>query len=304
MGMRGVAMVAVTELGYIGLTVSDPDAWKKYAAECIGLEVYDENEPDRFYLRMDNWHHRFVMHTGASDDLAYMGWRVAGEPELHEMEALLRENGVEYSVGTIEENEERRVLGHLKLNDPAGTPIEIFYGPRVDLHLPFHPGRRMHGRFVTNNAGLGHCLIASTDLAASYEFYRMLGLSGSIEYHLGTPNGVIKPIFMHCNDRQHSIAFGVPSDGKMLNHMMLEYTHLDDLGASHDVVRKREIPVALQLGKHANDKALTFYSQTPSGWLIELGWGGCKPEPQQSYHHLDVFGHGPEATGVGLDVEL
>ena len=37
---------------------------------------------------------------------------------------------------------------------------------------------------------------------------------------------------------------------------------------------------------------------------MELGWGGCKPEPQQSYHHLDVFGHGPEATGVGLDVEL
>ena len=90
----------------------------------------------------------------------------------------------------------------------------------------------------------------------------------------------------------------------MLNHMMLEYADLNDLGKSHDIVRAREIPVALQLGKHANDKALTFYSLTPSGWLMELGWGGCAPDPQQSYHNLDIFGHGPEAASVGLDVEL
>lgn len=297
-------MVAVTELGYLGLTVSDADAWKDYASQCIGLEVLDEGEGDRFYLRMDNWHHRFVMHVGDGDDLAYMGWRVPGEPDLHEMEALLSEKGIKYRVATSEENEERRVLGHLKLADPAGTPVEIFYGPRVDAHLPFHPGRRMHGRFVTGNAGLGHCVVAADDVRASYEFYRLLGLSGSIEYHLGSPSGTLKPLFMHCNERQHSIAFGVPCGDKKLNHMMLEYAELDDLGASHDIVRKREIPVALQLGKHANDKALTFYSLTPSGWLMELGWGGCPPEPQQSYHHLDVFGHGPEAKGVGLDVEL
>jgi 2,3-dihydroxybiphenyl 1,2-dioxygenase len=297
-------MVAVTELGYMGLTVSDGAAWKDYAAQCIGLEVLDEGEGDRFYLRMDNWHHRFVVHVGEDDDLAYMGWRVAGEPELREMEELLSANGIDYTVATLEENEERSVLGHLKLKDPTGVAVEIFYGPRVDTHFPFYPGRRMHDGFVTQNAGLGHCLIASTDMRATYDFYRMMGLSGSIEYHLGTPGGVIKPFFMHCNDRQHSIAFGVPSDGKLLNHMMLEYKSIDDLGASHDIIRKRQIPVALQLGKHANDKALTFYSATPSGWLMELGWGGCKPEPQRSYHHLDVFGHGPEATGIGLDVQL
>ena len=85
---------------------------------------------------------------------------------------------------------------------------------------------------------------------------------------------------------------------------MLEYASMYDLGASHDIIRKRNIPVALQLGVHANDKALTFYSATPSGWLMELGWGGCAPEPQQAYHHLDIFGHGMEAAGIGLDVEL
>jgi 2,3-dihydroxyethylbenzene 1,2-dioxygenase len=215
----------------------------------------------------------------------------------------LTEAGIDWRKATPEEAADRHVLGLIVLKDPSGIPTEIFYGPRVDIHLPFHPGRRMHGRFVTGEQGLGHCLIQSRDPAASHRFYSLLGLSGEIEYHLQTPVGVAKPVFMHCNDRQHSIAFGIPSE-KRLNHLMLEYAELNDLGLSHDMVRKRSIPVALQLGKHSNDQALTFYSATPSGWLMELGWGAAKSSAQQQYHLLDVFGHGPEATGMGLDVKL
>ena len=296
-------MVKVTELGYVGLNISNAEAWRNYATECVGLEVLDEGEKDRFYLRMDNWHHRFVMHVGKEDDLAYMGWRVADAASLDSMGKQLAEAGVSYRVGSAEEAVERHVLGLLKLKDPSGVPVEIFYGPRVDAHLPFHPGRRMHGKFVTGAQGFGHCLIASKDSEQSWRFYSLLGLTGAVGYHLQTPVGVAKPYFMHCNDRHHSVAFGVPGD-KLLNHMMLEYTELNDLGMAHDIVRKRQIPVALQLGKHSNDDALTFYSASPSGWLMELGWGSAKPSTQEQYHLLDVFGHGPEATGMGLDVKL
>lgn len=297
-------MIGVTELGYLGLEVSDPAAWKDYATQCVGMEVLEEGESDRFYLRMDNWHHRFVVHTGKRDDVAYMGWRVPDAQALEKAARILKEARIDFRVATPEETAERHVLGLLKLHDPSGIPTEIFWGPRVDMHLPFHPGRRMHGRFVTGERqGLGHCLIQAKDPAASHQFYSLLGLKGAIEYHLQTPMGVAKPVFMHCNDRQHSIAFGIPSD-KMLNHMMLEYAELNDLGLSHDLVRKRGIPVALQLGKHSNDQALTFYSATPSGWLMELGWGAVQSNDNQQYHLLDVFGHGPEATGMGLDVKL
>jgi 2,3-dihydroxybiphenyl 1,2-dioxygenase len=300
-------MVQVTELGYLGLSVSNPQAWREYAAEVVGLEVLDEGEGDRFYLRMDNWHHRFVLHVGDStatkDDLEYIGWRVRDSVALEEMEAKLRDNGIAYRVGSPEEAAERRVLGLLKLIEPSGIPTEIFYGPQVDLHLPFHPGRRMHGKFVTGSHGLGHALTFTGDPVANFKFYSVLGLAGSIEYHLQTPAGVAKPVFMHCNERQHSIAFGNLPSEKRLNHLMLEYAELDDLGAVHDIVRRRGIDVALQLGKHSNDQALTFYSVTPSGWVMELGWGD-KPATQQQYHLQDVFGHGIEASGFGLDVEL
>jgi 2,3-dihydroxybiphenyl 1,2-dioxygenase len=296
-------MVRVTELGYLGLHISDVQAWKTYATECVGFEWLDEGEGDRYYLRMDNWHHRFVLHAGQKDDIAYIGWRVPDAESLAAMERQLRDAGVAYRVGSSEEAAERHVLGLLKLQDPSGIPTEIFYAPRVDQHLPFHPGRRMHGKFLTGDQGLGHVLVQAKDPAASYKFYALLGLKGAVEYHLQTPMGVAQPVFMRCNDRQHSIAFGVPSE-TFMNHLMIEYTDLNDLGMAHDIVRKRGFPVALQLGKHSNDKALTFYSATPSRWLIELGWGAAIAGAQQEYHLLDVFGHGPEATGIGLDVSL
>lgn len=294
-------MVSVTELGYLGLYVSDLAAWKTYATQCVGFEWLEQD--DRAYLRMDYWHHRFAIHQSKEDDLAYIGWRVKDAEALEQMERQLREAGVACRVGTTEEAQDRRVLGLLKLEDPSGIATEIFYAPQVDNHLPLYPGRRMHGKFVTGSQGLGHVLIQANDVVASYKFYSTLGLRGAVEYHLQTPVGVAKPIFMHCNERQHSVAFGVPSE-KKLNHLMLEYTDLNDLGISHDYVRSNEIPVALQLGKHSNDKALTFYSATPSGWLMELGWGGVSPPQQQEHHLLDVFGHKPEAANMGLDVSL
>lgn len=109
---------------------------------------------------------------------------------------------------------------------------------------------------------------------------------------------------MHCNERQHSVAFGLGPMEKRINHLMFEYTELDDVGLAHDIVRARQIDVALQLGKHANDQALTFYCANPSGWLWEFGWGARKAPAQQEYYTRDIFGHGNEAPGYGMDIPL
>ncbi|MDB5430413.1 MAG: naphthalene 1,2-dioxygenase [Caulobacter sp.] len=295
-------MAAVTELGYVGLNITDADAWRKFAADVAGLEVLDEGEADRFYLRMDYWHHRFVMHISDTDDIAYSGWRVDDEGALEEIKAQLTAAGFAFREATFEEAAERRVLGLIKLNDPSGNSVEIFYGPLIDAHMPFHPGRRMHGRWVTGAQGLGHVLIQADDYAETHRFYSAIGLKGNIQYHLKSPAGMVQPAFMYCNDRQHSLAFGV-NGPKRLNHMMLEYSELNDLGKAHDIVRQQGIDVALQLGKHSNDDAFTFYFATPSGWLMELGWGGAKAFRQQQYHLNDVFGHGIEVAG-SHDVEL
>ena len=298
-------MSNVTELGYLGFLATNLDEWKIFATEIAGMELVDEGEGDRFYLRMDNWHHRIAVHASDQDDLAYAGWRVVGPVEFEELVRKLEDAGIEIAVASDAEARERRVLGLAKTVDPGGNPTEIFFAPQVDTYRPFHPGRPMFGRFVTGEQGIGHCILRQDDVEAAVRFYRLLGLRGGVEYRLGLPNGMVaEPYFMHCNERQHSVAFGLGPMDKRINHLMLEYTELDDLGLAHDIVRQRGIDVALQLGKHANDEALTFYCANPSGWLWEFGWGARKSLRQQEHYTRDIFGHGNEAEGYGVDIPL
>src|SRR6516165_10636275 len=102
-----IKMVQVTELGYIGFGVKNADEWKRFATEIVGLELADDGEPNHFYLRMDNWHHRLTVHTNGDDDLEYLGFRVAGPDEFGEIQNQLREAGIKYRSGSDDEAVER-----------------------------------------------------------------------------------------------------------------------------------------------------------------------------------------------------
>lgn len=299
-------MVKVTELGYMGFNVTDMAAWESFATDIVGMELHDAGEGDRKYLRLDDWHHRFVLHKSNEDDMAYIGWRVPGPDELEEMAAQLEAAKVPYRWASSAECDERRVLGLLKLNDPGGNPTEVFYGPEVMTFRPFHPGRPMFGRFVTGDQGVGHCILRQNDVKAAYDFYtKVFGMRGSVEYKLRQPDGsVVMPTFMHCNPRQHSVAFLGGPMPKRINHLMLEYTDLNDLGVAYHAVRARKLPMGIDIGKHSNDQAVTFYCGNPSGWLSEIGWGARSAPSQQEYYSADIWGHEVEASGFGMDLDM
>jgi 2,3-dihydroxybiphenyl 1,2-dioxygenase len=296
-------MVQVTEMGYMGLGVRDLDAWKSFATDIVGLELSDEGERDRCYLRMDYWHHRLTLHGDESDDLLYLGLRVAGGEEFAEMQHQLSSAGIRFRVGSDEEAAERRVLEIIKLADPDGNPIEIFHGPQVQFTKPFHPGRRMHGRFKTGSGGMGHCIVRAKDTKAAYRFYASLGMRGGVEYKVRMGQQVLAPVFMHCNDRDHTVAFGIGGPERRINHLMIEVDNLDDVGLTHDLVRSRNVPITIALGKHSNDHMYSFYFRNPSGWILEYGWGARAATHQSEYYCEDVYGHQFEAGGFDLKAE-
>jgi 2,3-dihydroxybiphenyl 1,2-dioxygenase len=296
-------MVQVTELGYMGVGAKDRDAWKHFASEIMGLEVAENGEGDRFYLRMDYWHHRLIVHQENSDDLLYLGFRVAGGEEFAQMQHQLKGAGIKFRVASEQEAEERRVLEILKLKDPDGTPIEIFHGPEVQFSKPFHPGRPMHGRFKTGSGGLEHCVIRQKDPREAHRFYTHLGMRGGIEYRVKMGQQTVTPMFMHCNDRDHTVAFGFGGPGRRINHLMIEADNLDDVGMTHDLVRKNKIPVTIALGKHSNDHMFSFYFRNPSGWVWEYGWNGRPATHQSEYYVEDVYGHQFEAGGFDEPVK-
>lgn len=285
-------MMGVTELGYVVFGVSDLGEWRDFAASILGLDVVTEpDEPNRLYLRTDYHHHRIVLEQDGRDDLNAAGLRVAGVDEFEDIQAQLAKAGVPFGKCSPSQAEARRVLDLITLQDPAGNPLEIYHGPLVQPQKPFLPGRRMHSHFVTGTGGVGHMILRNNGLDAAYRFYRMLGMRGGIEYRVPIPGGGHgEVLFMHCNDRDHSVAFGPPSR-KSVNHLMLEVANIDDVFMTHDLVQASRYPVMISLGKHANDHMFSFYAQTPSGWMVEIGYGGRPATHQSEYYQGDTYGH-------------
>ncbi len=54
-------------------------------------------------------------------------------------------------------------------------------------------------------------------------------------------------------------------------HIMVEVDTLDAVGQALDRVMKDGFSVSSTLGRHTNDKMVSFYVRAPGGWDIEFG---------------------------------
>lgn len=295
-------MTQVTEMGYLTLGVSSLAAWREYATQVLGMEAVDGEDTKTLYLRMDYWHHRIKLVEDGSDDLITIGYRLAGVDEFKQMLEKLTNAGVQVREGSREEALERKVLEVMFVEDPNGFAIELFHGPLVQYNNPFQPGRRMHRKFKTGNNGLGHLLQnrRTEGWQEIHDFYTLLGFRGAIGYKMPVPEAPepVELYFFDCaNERQHTVAFGPPSE-KRINHMMFEMEQMDDVGLTHDIVKLAQIPVIIEPGAHANDQMFSFYSKNPSGFMTEIGYGGRHPLGQSEYHEWDSYGHAPNMDNM------
>ncbi len=54
---------------------------------------------------------------------------------------------------------------------------------------------------------------------------------------------------------------------------MMELFSFDDVGQGYDLALGEESRVAVTLGRHTSDFITSFYSWTPSAFMVEYGWG-------------------------------
>ena len=257
----------VRALGYVGAESPEAKQWEEFGPEVLGLQRVDGDVPDTVYLRMDDRHHRLAVHPGPKDRLAYLGWDLGGDDDLAEAAEELSASGYAVKEGTDEECEERAVRRLVRVADPGGAVHELFYG-QLSLPGQFQPGRPLSG-FVTGDQGLGHVVCVVPDLAAATRFYKLLGFKKSDEIY-----AFIDAHFFHCNPRHHTIAVGEMGPVVGLHHIMLELKDLNDVGTTYELCRKQGVQFSMDLGRHSNDRMLSFYVRTPGGFEIEYGWGG------------------------------
>lgn len=267
-------MASVSQLGYIGIGISDEKAWQDLATNILGMQVVPGDGTSTSYLRMDQYHHRLELCSTGSDDLDFVGWEVPDSATLQRVAQQLKNGGVKVTAGTPGEADDRRVIGLIKCIDPNGISTEIFWGHPVNQQ-PFHPARPMSG-FKTGDMGLGHILVYARNLDESVRFYcDLLGFRISDFTDARGPGGKVRLAFLHCNARHHSIGFvEVPLAPKHINHILFECNSLNDVGSGHDLCLSHGVPVAIDLGCHMNDHMVSFYMVNPSNFALEYGWGG------------------------------
>ncbi len=264
---------SVQQLGYLGFGVSDLPAWENFMTQVLGLGLADRADDGSMRFRMDGHAYRFIIEPGAEDDMVFMGWEVADEAGLAELEAKLVAAEMSPRRATPEELADRRVKAMVKFTDPGGVPVELVVGPEMGEE-PF-VSEVVKTNFVADEMGLGHLVVSTRQRDESRDFYiDVLGfkLSDHISCVLGG-HYQVDIAFLHANPRHHSLAMG----GKMpkrIDHFLLEVAHMDDVGLALDRCYKNKVMVDQTLGRHPNDKMFSFYAHTPSGFRFEFGWGG------------------------------
>ncbi|MFF8696507.1 VOC family protein [Streptomyces sp. NPDC015144] len=298
-------MSGVKELAYVVYEVSDLTDWERFGVELLGMQLGERGE-DWFGLRLDEKAHRWIVTRGPADDLAASGYEVEDGGELDALVERLRAAGLRVDEGDPALAAARRVDRIFTTTDPMGNRVELVTG-LADADTPFASASLLGG-FVTGPGGAGHQVLLAHGVSREeyLGFYQdLLGfrISDIIVEELA-PGVVADLIFLHCNGRHHTVAFGDMPSPKRTHHFMVEVTDIRDVGLAYDRCMDAKQPFEMTLGMHPNDHMFSFYVFTPSGFSVEYGWGGLIIDDAtwqvRTLDRLHSWGHRPPGVVAEL----
>jgi 3,4-dihydroxy-9,10-secoandrosta-1,3,5(10)-triene-9,17-dione 4,5-dioxygenase len=299
-------------LGYIGFGALDPEQWLEFGTKIIGAmpsralpgeswgtPMDPTSSPaskgkgvgtdGSVYLKFDDYQWRIAIHPHATKrDILYIGFELASGEDIEEAVLELQQSGFEARMGSEEEARSRSVTGIAFTKDPNGNNIELFYGPCKDFKFQSPVG----AQFKMGSLGLGHMNLFVSDLIEVGAFYNQtLGFKLS-DYIMFAPG--LSANFFHCNARHHTLGLTRVGDINGLHHIMFELENSDMVGQCLDRAMAAGIPITSTLGRHTNDRMLSFYMSSPFGFEVEIGCEGLLVDEQwlpSEFCEGDVWGH-------------
>jgi 3,4-dihydroxy-9,10-secoandrosta-1,3,5(10)-triene-9,17-dione 4,5-dioxygenase len=262
----------IRTLGYIVIGTRDLEAWRRFACDSLGLMATpapDDNHA--LHFRMDDRPLRVRVEEADAERLIAAGWELADGAAFERAISVLEKEGIQVERVSEEVRATRCARAVARFCDPSGAPHELYHGTIYD-HRPF-VSPVGSGGFETGDLGLGHVVLPMQDVAPTRDlFERVLGFRVSDEANLGP----MQMVFMRCNPRHHSLALGSMPSPTGLVHFMIEMRSLDDVGYALDRVEAAGYHLSATLGRHTNDRMISFYVRSPSGFDVEVGWGGIR----------------------------
>ena len=196
----------IRALGYLRIDTTDLDRWRTLAHDVLDLGVGAGGNDDTLHLRLDERARRITLRRAEKDNLAAVGWEVRDEIALDRVRATLTEHGIAYRDLTHDETQAIKVDGAITLEDPCGQRLEIFHGAELDHSTV---STKYRTEFVTDELGLGHLVVPTTDYDATIGFYRdVLGFHtrGAFPFPFAPGMPPLRIQFMGVNPRHHSFA--------------------------------------------------------------------------------------------------
>ena len=271
-------MSDLKSLGYVKIQATDMPRWRQFAFDVLGFATGSGPDENALYLRMDERAARIIVVPGDTDKIVTVGWEVRDHAALERVKAALDAAGVPFKELSLEEADARRVEEVIAFDDPAGTSTEVFHGAVLDHSPVVTP---FGARFVTGEQGLGHVVLPALDVPGLFQFYTdVLGFVSRGAFRVPTPPefGPVRVRFLGLNQRHHSLAIcpAMTLRDPGVIHLMVEVDSLDTVGQALDRVNKDGFQLSSTLGRHTNDKMVSFYVRAPGDWDIEFGTDGMR----------------------------
>lgn len=268
--------MGVSSLGYVGIASTDVQQWREFATQVLGLMDNSKPDDENLYLGMDDREFRIVVFPADSDQFLFSGWELPNKQSYDAVVDKLDKSGQQVTLGTDDQASNRCVKELALTQDPDGNCLELYYG-RIQSYKKFVSPQGI-SEFITGNMGLGHVVLPTPSLTSCYEYYtQFLGFEPTdymdVELAPGAPSNGLH--FLHCNNpRHHSLAlFETPHPAGLI-HMMVEVADIDEVGYALDRCQEHGVHITASLGRHVNDRMISFYLRCPSGFEIEYGCNG------------------------------
>lgn len=283
-------------LGYLVVETERFADWRRFGRDAIGMHL-DDLDTDALRFRLDEQQCRFLLRRGPAEDVTTLGWQVDDHGTFEEILGRVHRCGVPVTVGTDEEAALRGVERLVRIPGPNGLAQELYTRAHVDGHLS------VAGKgFVTGEFGLGHVAVTSTRPHQVRGYYNALLDARLSDFIDETMSGVkVKIRFLRVNRRHHSVAIAAVNRLPInpirtrVQHLNTQVAELDDLTDSYQRVRALGFDMALGIGQHTNDRELSFYAVTPSGFEWELGWNPLVVDETTwrptTHQGISIWGH-------------
>ncbi|OHU32928.1 VOC family protein [Mycobacteroides chelonae] len=292
-------------LGYIVIETNKFADWRRFGRDAIGMHL-DETLTDVMRFRLDHNQCRFLLQRGPAEDVTALGWHVDDHATFDEILSRVTRHGVPVTERSPEEAALRGVERLIRIPGPNGLWQEIFTHAKVTdapLRMTNSAG------FVTGEFGLGHVAIITKKPHQMRGYYDTMFDARLSDYIDETMNGIRGRIrFLRVNERHHSVAIGSAVRLRLnpirtrVQHLNVQVNSLDDMTAAYQRVRELGYSMAMSIGQHTNDKELSFYAVTPSGFDWEVGWNPVVVDETTweptTYQGISIWGHTTEGQTV------